>query len=222
MKKIKIERQYRNLNINSGDIDEENRTVDLSFSSEIPVSRWFGGEILDHNSKSVDLSRLNNGAAVLEDHQGAQIGVVEAANIKNSKGLAKLRFSKNGRGAEVFEDIVDGIRRNISFGYELRNLTLESDGEDKDPVYRSTDWMPFEISVVGVPADHSIGIGRSKEDEPNEIEVDDSFRDFTKKDIEEIIEEKEVEFVPNKLREKEMSLAEAKLKVTQLKNRSIK
>ena len=177
MKRVQIKNQYRNLDINSGNIDEENRTVELSFSSEEPVERHFGIEILDHNEKSVDLSRLNNSAAVLEDHDWGrgQIGVVEKAEIRNGKGYAKLRFSKVGRGAEVWQDIVDGIRRNISFGYQLRDLTRSRD-EEKDgiPTYRSMDWLPFEISVVGVPADPTIGIGRSKE-ESNEIEVDEDF-----------------------------------------------
>lgn len=208
MKTIKIERQYRNLNIKSGDINEDERTVDLSFSSEEPVRRWFGSEILDHKSKSVDLSRLNNGAAVLEDHRGGQVGVVEAANIKEKRGLAKLRFSKNGRGAEIFEDIVDGIRRNISFGYEVRNLTLVEENEGEEPIYRSMDWMPFEISVVGVPADQTIGIGRSK-DEQNEIEVEDGFRELgTEKLIREEKPEEEKEIRNNNLslREKELYL----------------
>lgn len=180
MKKIKIERQYRKLTIKSGDINKEERTVDVSFSSEEPVERWFGTEILDHKSSSVDLNRLNNGAAVLEDHGGGQIGVVEFAEIKEGRGFAKLRFSQNGQGANVFQDIEDGIRRNISFGYQLNDLTLEKEEKGKNPVYRSNSWTPFEISVVGTPADTTIGVGRSSEDS-NEIEVDDSFRDLTDK-----------------------------------------
>ncbi|MAG50009.1 hypothetical protein CL621_00005, partial [archaeon] len=132
--------QFRNLNIQSGNIDEEARTVEVSFSSEEPVSRYFGTEILDHNAKSVDLSRLNNGAAVLEDHQGSQIGKVVGAKIENGRGLAKLMFSKVGRGAEVFQDIVDGIRENISFGYQLLDLTLEKEEEGEEPTYRSFNW----------------------------------------------------------------------------------
>lgn len=189
MKKVNIETQYRTLDIRSGNINEDDRTVELSFSSEEPVSRYFGTEILDHNPKSVDLSRLNNKAAVLEDHQGSQIGVVLGAKIKDGKGLAKIKFSQVGRGAEVWQDIKDGIRSNISFGYQVRNLTLEEENEGEEPVYRSMDWMPFEISVVGVPADATIGIGRSKEN-ISEAEVDASFRDLTKPDVEENITDK--------------------------------
>lgn len=188
MKKVNIQNQFRTLDIRSGNINEDDRTVEVSFSSEEPVERYFGTEILDHNPESVDLSRLNNKAAVLEDHEGSQVGVVLGAKIENGRGLAKLKFSKVGRGAEIWQDIVDGIRSNISFGYQLRNLTRVKDAEE--PTYRSMDWLPFEISVVSTPADATIGIGRSKET-TNEIEVDENFRslDNGNKEIE-IKEEK--------------------------------
>jgi len=183
MKKVNIKNQFRTLDIRSGNINKDDRTVEVSFSSEEPVERYFGTEILDHSPESVDLSRLNNKAAVLEEHEGSQVGVVLGAKIENGRGLAKLKFSKVGRGAEIWQDIVDGIRSNISFGYQLRNLTRVADVEE--PTYRSMDWLPFEISVVGTPADPTIGIGRSKE-VVNEIEVDENFRalEIDKKDIE--------------------------------------
>lgn len=180
MKKVQLKIQNRNLDIDSGNIDEDNRTVELSFSSEEPVDRYFGTEILDHNPDSVDLSRLNNGAAVLEDHEGGQIGVVEGAKIEKGIGMAKLKFSKVGKGAEVFTDIVDGIRKNISFGYQINDLTREKEDLNDNPTYRSFDWTPYEISVVGTPADTTIGIGRNKDLE-NEIEVEDNFRELESK-----------------------------------------
>lgn len=186
MKRANIKNQYRTLDIRSGNINEEDRTVEVSFSSEEPVERYFGTEILDHKPESVDLSRLNNKAAVLEDHDGPQVGVVLGAKIENGRGMAKLKFSSVGRGAEIWQDIVDGIRSNISFGYQLRNLTREKDTEE--PTYRSFDWLPFEISVVSTPADATIGIGRSKED-GIEIEVDEEFRTIAKGDI--VLDEKE-------------------------------
>lgn len=200
MKKIKLEQGHRKLDISSGNIDEENRTVELSFSSEEPVERYFGVEILDHEEKSVDLSRLNASAAVLEEHTGNQIGVVEGARIENGRGMAKLRFSKVGRGAEVFTDIVDGIRRNISFGYQILGLDREEKDLDGQPTYRSRNWMPFEISVVGTPADPTIGIGRSK-DNVNEIEVEDGFRnaDGTEPEIKKEFNKETLQLKKNKL-----------------------
>lgn len=204
MKKTKIESQVRSFNFKNGNIDEETRTVEVSFSSELAVQRYFGNEILDHSEGSADLSRLNNGAAVLEDHGGSQIGKVVSATIENGRGLAKLMFSKVGRGAEVFQDIVDGIRENISFGYQLKDLTRVDD-IDGEPTYRSMNWMPYEISVVGTPADPTIGIGRSKSD-VNEIEVDDNFRSLkTEEKIVEPKEEKKQESYIS-IREKELLL----------------
>ena len=217
MKKITINNQYRELNIRSGNINEEDRTVEVSFSSEEPVERYVGTEILDHTPSSVDLTRLNNGAAVLEDHQGGQIGKVISATIENRRGIAKLMFSRVGKGAEVFQDIIDGIRENISFGYQLEDLTLEKEEKGENPIYRSFKWMPFEISVVGTPADTTIGIGRSKETE-KEIEVDESFRDLSEPKeeiIEKLIVEKSTR--PKNLREKELLLAEAKLRLNSIK-----
>ena len=213
MKKTTLHNQYRNFSIRSGDIDIDNRTVDLSFSSEEPVSRYFGEEILDHTPSSVDMSRLLNNAPVLEDHKDGQIGVVLDAKIVDGRGIAKVKFSQNGRGADVFQDIQDGIRSNVSFGYQLKNLT-EVDNAD-EPTFRSMDWMPFEISIVGVPADNTIGIGRSKED-GNEVEVSDSFRDLKadepkKEDLDAVMYNEKAKEKPDFIEEKPKG-ANARLK----------
>jgi phage head maturation protease len=209
MKKIELDIQHRNLDIRSGKINEEERTVEVSFSSEEPVERYFGMEILDHKPESVDLSRLNNSAAVLEDHQGGQVGVVVGAKIENGRGLAKLKFSKVGRGAEIWEDIKDGIRSNISFGYQLNDLTRSKDEDNGEtPAYRSMGWMPYEISVVGTPADTTIGIGRSKEVK-TEVEVDESFRNMSEPKTE-IKEEKKEPLETCKIQEKYLTLIKLK------------
>jgi len=210
MKTTKIKNQYRTLRIDTGNINEDDRTVELSFSSELPVSRYFGQEILDHDPKSVDLSRLNNGAALLEDHKDGQIGVVLGAKIENGRGVAKVKFSRSQRGEEIYQDVLDEIRQNVSFGYVIRSLELEKEEEGKEPVYRSKDWMPFEISIVGTPADPTIGIGRSMEEE-NEVKVPDSFR--TLGDDVEVIEDKEVinEKKSQKYKEQRLKLLSLKI-----------
>jgi phage head maturation protease len=174
--------QYRSFSIESGKINDEERTVELSFSSEEPVSRYFGTEILDHKPSSVDLSRLNNNAAVLIDHGGDQVGSVVGAKIENGRGMAKIKFSRSVRGEEILQDVKDGIRTNISFGYQLNGLTLEKEEAGEDPVYRSFDWTPFEISVVAVPADATIGIGRSQA-EGEKIEIETRELEETQEDI---------------------------------------
>jgi len=151
-------------------IDIENRTVDLAFSSETPVERWFGEEILDHSSSSVRLGRLSNKAPVLLDHRHSdQIGVVETVSIDSDRiGRATVRFGQSDRASEIFKDIQDGIRTKISVGYRIHKMTLEDPSADVE-VYRATDWEPYEISVVSVPADDAVGVGRSADDKENEI-----------------------------------------------------
>lgn len=142
-------------------IDEKARTVPLSFSSEIPVERWFGQEILDHTPSAVRLGRLNNGGALLMDHdRNDQIGVVESAKIdKDKKGRAIVRFGRSARAQEIFQDVLDGIRRLVSVGYRIHKTETENKAGGVE-IVRVVDWEPFEISIVSIPADDSVGVGR--------------------------------------------------------------
>lgn len=151
--------------------DEGKRTVELAFSSEIEVKRWFGVEILDHDPASVDLSRLLNGGAVLVNHDwDDQVGVVESASIDTDRrGRAVVRFGRSEKASEIFQDIVDGIRRHVSVGYRIMDAKLsETRDEGETDVYRITRWEPYEISIVSVPADPTVGIGRSAENPQEE------------------------------------------------------
>ena len=165
MKQIKTGNLTRFFNLDRSAIDEEARTVGLSFSSDAPVERWFGMEVLDHSPKSVDLGRLNDGAPLLMDHDTSdQIGRVESASVDGKRGQAIVRFSKSARAQEIFTDVMDGIRQNISVGYRINEMELdESRSEDEVETYVATRWQPYEVSVVSVPADNSIGIARSAE-----------------------------------------------------------
>jgi len=165
MKQIKTGNLTRYLNFDRTAVDEEARTVSLSFSSDAPVERWFGMEVLDHSPKSVDLGRLNDGAPLLMDHNTSdQIGRVESASVDGERGTAVVRFSKSARAQEIFTDVMDGIRQNISVGYRINDMKLE-DGDADIETYRATSWQPFEVSVVSVPADNSIGVSRSADGE---------------------------------------------------------
>jgi HK97 family phage major capsid protein len=144
-------------------IDEEARTVELSFSSEEPYQRWWGTEVLDHKASSIRLGRLNAGGALLMDHNTRdQVGVVERAWIKGRKAYAVVRFGRSARAEEVFQDVKDGIRKLVSVGYRIHELVLEKAKEGQE-TYRATDWEPYEISLVAVPADPSVGVGRDGE-----------------------------------------------------------
>jgi len=158
MNQIKTGDLQRFFQLDRAAVDEENRTVRLSFSSEEPVERWFGSEVLSHSPESVRMDRLNGGAPLLWNHDTSdQIGRVESASIENGRGFAVVRFSKSVRAEELFQDVVDGITSNVSVGYRIHEMQQEGDKE----IYRATDWQPHEISLVSVPADASVGIGRS-------------------------------------------------------------
>ena len=152
----------RSMEVSSFDVDK--RTVELAFSSEFEGMRWFGVEILDHDPNSIRLDRLRDGGALLVDHDWSdQIGVVESVTIgADRRGRAVVRFGRSARASEVFQDVVDGIRRHVSVGYRIHDAKLVETRDGVD-VFRITDWEPLEISLVSVPFDHSVGIGRSLE-----------------------------------------------------------
>lgn len=168
--RLKMPKQTRAMGIDAPTLDAENRTITFPFSSETPVDRWFGAEVLSHRSDAVDLSRLNDGAPLLYNHDPAQlIGVIERAWLQDGRGYATARFSQNDLGQQVMRDVQDGIMRNVSVGYRI--LEMNGDGEGGDnATFTATRWMPYEISAVSIPADNSVGIGRA-EDGDNELEV---------------------------------------------------
>ena len=146
-------------------VDEEKRTVRIAVSSEEPVERSFGNEILDHNERSIDLSFARSGTMpLLLDHDPRQqIGVVEDVNLDGSarRLRATVRFGRNGLAKEVFDDVVDGIRSNISVGYHVNSMVEEGANS-----YRVDNWLPMEVSVVSIPADRTVGVGRAAEQPP--------------------------------------------------------
>lgn len=150
-------------------IDLEARTVDLAFSSETPVPRWFGDEILDHSPGAIRLDRLEGGAALLINHDWRdQVGVVESVEIGDDRrGRAKVRLGRSARADEILRDVADGIRRHVSFGYMVHAIEIEKRKGEPDLV-RVTDWEPYEISLVSVPADPTVGVGRAQENPPEE------------------------------------------------------
>jgi len=137
----------------------DDRTYEFPFSSENPVARYFGNEVLSHETKAADLSRLNDGAPLLFNHDVDRvIGVVETARIdeKLKRGYARVRFSNNSFAQEVLADVKDGILRNVSFGYSIDKMEERGSGN-----FVATAWSPYEVSLVAIGADPTIGIGRS-------------------------------------------------------------
>lgn len=143
--------------------DDKSRRVRMSLSSEMPVERSFGMEVLEHTDKAVDMSRLGSGhSPLLLDHDMTkQIGVVETAYLDSSdrKLRAVVRFGKSALAREVYDDVKDGIRSNVSIGYVVRNMVAEG----ANGTVRVNDWQPYEASIVSVPADAGVGVNRSAE-----------------------------------------------------------
>lgn len=136
----------------------EERVMEFPFSSEYPVERYFGKEVLSHDMDAAGLERLNDGAPLLFNHDPDRVlGVVERAWIDGAKkrGYAKVRFSRNKAAQEVLDDVRDGILRGVSFGYSIDEM------QEREGSMVATRWQPYEISVVSIPADPSVGVGRS-------------------------------------------------------------
>lgn len=148
----------------------EDRTIEFPFSSEEPVERFFGMEVLSHKSSAADLGRLNNSAPLLFNHDMDEIrGVVEKAWLKDGRGWCRVRFAKTEDAEEALGMVNDGILRNVSFGYRITEMVESM--KDGVSTYTATRWEPFEISLVTVPADPTVGIGRSEADDKRDVTV---------------------------------------------------
>lgn len=143
------------------------RTVQIAFASETPYERWFGMEVLDCSTDAVRLDRLMNGAPLLFNHNPDElIGVVESVSIGQDRVCrATVRFGKTEDADEAFALVQDGILRNVSVGYCIHAYRLEGEADGVE-TYRVTDWEPMEISMVSVPADATVGVGRSVDIQP--------------------------------------------------------
>jgi len=145
-------------------IDADTRRVRVGVSTEEPVERDFGMEVIDHTTGSMNLEFLNSGRApLLLDHDMTkQIGVVESVELdEEARRLrAVVRFGKSALASEVFDDVEDGVRQNISVGYRIDGRVER--GNDPDNYVR-VKTTPMEISIVSVPADQSslVGVGRA-------------------------------------------------------------
>jgi HK97 family phage major capsid protein/HK97 family phage prohead protease len=145
-------------------IDVDARTVDLSFSSTTEVSRWFGIEVLSHAPGAMLTERLNASAPFLWMHQwNDQRGVVVPGTVRldGNKGRAKVKLSRTKDGEDLFLDMQDGVKPNISVGYRILDAVLQEVRDGDVEVWLITKWEPYEISSVSVPADTAVGAGRS-------------------------------------------------------------
>ncbi|MCL4684964.1 phage major capsid protein [Myxococcota bacterium] len=136
--------------------------VAVSLSSEEPVRRAFGYEVLSHGPGSVDLERAARGLVLLAHHDPKRpIGRVEAIRLEGRRLRGRLRFGASSLAREIEADVRSGVLQDLSVGYEITKV--ERDGElDGEPLYRVAGWRPMEASVVSIGADSSVGIGRAQ------------------------------------------------------------
>lgn len=157
-----IERVFRSAVFERQSIMDEQRRATLAFSSEMSVDRGWGIEILDHSPESIDMEFIGSGRApLLVDHEMAdQVGVVEQIALGTDRvARAVVRFGKSERAEEIWQDVKDGIRSNVSVGYVINEMVSDGKKGDRE-IFRATRWMPLEISIVSIPADTSVGVGR--------------------------------------------------------------
>lgn len=140
---------------------------DIALSSEAPVERmdWFGErwvEVLSHDASAIDMSRAERGLPFLFDHDSRRVaGRIE--NVRrgdDGKLRGRVRFSSSADAQQLARDMADCIRPDISVGYRVLEWNIQQ-RQDTPDLYTATRWMPYEGSSVAIPADITVGIGRT-------------------------------------------------------------
>lgn len=166
------------------EIKEDERRVSISFSSEQVVSRWYGSEILCHDADCIELERINSIGVSLFNHDRYYVlGRIENAvlNEAEKKTYADIIFDKDEESEKIYQKVLSGTLKGISVGYrvdaweEVAAGKMSSNGRFAGPAYIAVKWTPVEISVVSVPADDSVGVGRELENRNSEFQ-----REFSK------------------------------------------
>lgn len=154
------------------------RKFTLSFSSEEPYERWYGMEILDHGPGAVDLTRLNEIGCLLFNHNRDKvIGKVNRAWVDGSRGYAEVEFDTDADSEIIYQKVRSGTLKGVSVGYRIDSFEevmagkTSADGRFTGPCEIARKWWPFEISIVSVPADATVGVGRDA-DQPGEVPLD--------------------------------------------------
>ena len=153
----------RNSQLNDRVRANEDGTYTFPLSSETPYRRYDGDEILVHSPEAVDLTFLKSGNAPLLDSHNrwdgldAQLGVITDAWLEERRLYVTVKFSNRKDAQEIRQDVDDGIIRNVSVGYDVHKIERDVDAES----YRVIKWTPKEASFVSIPADETVGVGRS-------------------------------------------------------------
>lgn len=168
-KQVAPSHECRAIDTRGAAYDKEKRTIALSFASEKPVRRWYGWEILSCDPANVDLSVLRDGAPLLKEHYD-HIGVVESATVDADKVCrANCKLSRRDDVQQVIMDIEDGILTKSSVGYETTKILRDEMNDAKERVV-TWAWKPYELTLTPMPADNTVGIGRSASGEQRKNE----------------------------------------------------
>ena len=184
-------------------VDTDSRIVELSFSSETPYGRWFGDEILCHDEGCINLDRFNDGLGTLlfNHDRDAVVGHIEKVWIEDNRGKALVRFDEDEQSETIFQKVQSGTLQGVSVGYSIKRYevldekdSVSSNGRFKGPdTYVVTDWEPLEISIVSVPADATVGVGRSADEIHTSIDTQEETKSMNG---EEILKNEEVKSTP--------------------------
>jgi HK97 family phage major capsid protein/HK97 family phage prohead protease len=175
----KLEPQRRALSMRGQEIkaDTESRTVRFSFSSEEPVDMWYGTEILSHTPGAVRIDQRQQTMPLLFNHDRDDLlGVVESIGVgADKRGYCDVRFGRDDRGDWAMKQYNDDVLVNVSFMYRVFKFIEDTEEE----TYTAIDWEPYEISLVTVPADASVGKGRSVTDEAQPVSIESRSKSAT-------------------------------------------
>lgn len=146
---------HRELELDATQCREDTRTVAASLSSTYAVERGYGQEVLLHGRDNVDLAREPLPLLVGHGTDQLPIGTVSDLTLTGDKLRGVLRFGLSARAQEVWNDVKAGVLRSLSIGYQILH------GTQRGEQYVVDRWQPLEVSIVSVPADPHVGIGRS-------------------------------------------------------------
>lgn len=171
-KENKLTRDFRIGSLERMKGEENERKFTLSFSSEEPYGRYWGVEILDHSEGAVDLKRISEIGCVLFNHnRDYVIGKINRVWIENSRGNAEIEFDTDEDAEKIYQKVKNGTLKGVSVGYKVDSWEevlpgkKSADNKYTGPVSIARKWIPLEISIVSVPADPSVGVGRELETE---------------------------------------------------------
>lgn len=148
--------------------DGNERRFELSFSSEEPYERYFGPEILSHADGAVDLTRLNEIGVLLFNHDtDTVLGRIDRAWIDGKRGKAEVTFDADDESELIYQKVKSGTLKGVSVRYQVDTWEEVAPGKSSTdgfigPCSIARKWTPLEISIVSVPADATVGVGRSQ------------------------------------------------------------